>query len=111
MKATFAKFSPVFGIISLLNFSHSVGFIGAFLGGSDGKDPPAMRETWIQSLDWEDPLEKGMASTHSSILAWRTLMHRGAWWASPWGGTESDMTERLSFSLFIGFIGISLFFF
>ena len=31
---------------------------------------PAMRETWVQSLDWEDPLEKGKA-THSSILAWR----------------------------------------
>ena len=30
---------------------------------------PAMRETWVQSLDWEDPLEKEMA-THSSILAW-----------------------------------------
>ena len=34
------------------------------------KNPPAMWETWIQSLAWEDPLEKGMA-THSSILAWR----------------------------------------
>ena len=34
------------------------------------KNPPAMRETWIQSLGWEDPLEKGNA-THSSILAWR----------------------------------------
>ena len=34
------------------------------------KNPPAMRETWVQSLDWEDPLEKGKA-THSSILAWR----------------------------------------
>ena len=34
------------------------------------KNPPAMRETWIRSLDWEDPLEKGKA-THSSILAWR----------------------------------------
>ena len=32
--------------------------------------PPAMQETWVQSLGWEDPLEKGMA-THSSILAWR----------------------------------------
>ena len=32
------------------------------------KNPPAMQETWIQSLDWEDPLEKGKA-THSSILA------------------------------------------
>ena len=34
------------------------------------KNPPAMRETWVQSLDWEDPLEKGKA-TLSSILAWR----------------------------------------
>ena len=34
------------------------------------KNLPAMRETWIRSLGWEDPLEKGMA-THSSILAWR----------------------------------------
>ena len=34
------------------------------------KNPPAMQETWVQSLDWEDPLEKGMA-TRSSILAWR----------------------------------------
>ena len=34
------------------------------------KDPPAVQETWVQSLDWEDALEEGMA-THSSILAWR----------------------------------------
>jgi len=34
------------------------------------KNPPAMQETWVQSLGWEDPLEKGNA-THSSILAWR----------------------------------------
>ena len=34
------------------------------------KNPPAMQETWIRSLGWKDPLEKGMA-THSSILAWR----------------------------------------
>ena len=34
------------------------------------KNLPAMQETWVQSLGWEDPLEKGMA-THSSILAWR----------------------------------------
>ena len=34
------------------------------------KNPPAMRETWVQSLGLEDPLEEGMA-THSSILAWR----------------------------------------
>ena len=34
------------------------------------KNPPAMRETWIQSLGWEDPLEKGTA-TYSSVPAWR----------------------------------------
>ena len=34
------------------------------------KNLPAMRETWVRSLGWEDPLEKGKA-THSSILAWR----------------------------------------
>ena len=34
------------------------------------KNPPAMQKTWVQSLGWEDPLEKGMAP-HSSILAWR----------------------------------------
>ena len=34
------------------------------------KNPPAMLETWVQSLDWEDPLEEGKV-THSSILAWR----------------------------------------
>ena len=34
------------------------------------KNLPAIRETWVQSLGWEDPLEKGMV-THSSILAWR----------------------------------------
>ena len=34
------------------------------------KNPPAMRETWVGSLGWEDPLEEGMA-IHSSVLAWR----------------------------------------
>ena len=40
------------------------------------KNPPAMRETWVQSLDWDDPLEEAIA-THSSILAWRIPMDRG----------------------------------
>ena len=35
------------------------------------KNSPAMQETWVQTLGWEDPLEKGRA-THSSILAWRS---------------------------------------
>ena len=52
---------------------------------------PAMWETWVQSLGWKDPLEEGMA-THSSILAWRIPMDRGAWQAKVHGITESDMT-------------------
>ena len=41
-----------------------------FPRGLDGKESPVMQETWVQSLNWEAPLETGMA-THSSILAWR----------------------------------------
>ena len=59
------------------------------------KNPSAMRDTWVQSLGWEDPLEEGMA-THSSILAWRIPMDRGTWWATVDGIAESDTTEQLS---------------
>ena len=45
------------------------------------KNLPAMQETQVQSLGWEDPLEKGMAS-HASILVWRILCHK------EWGMTE-----------------------
>ena len=46
------------------------------------KNLPAMWETWVQSLGWEDPLEEGMA-IHSSILAKRIHpTDRGAWWAT-----------------------------
>ena len=45
------------------------------------ESPPAMRETWVPSLGWEDPLEEGMA-THSRILAWRIPMNRGDWRAA-----------------------------
>ena len=44
------------------------------------KNPPAMWETWVQALGWEDPLEEGIA-THSSVLAWNS-MERGAWRAT-----------------------------
>ena len=60
------------------------------------KNPPAMWETWVQSLGWEDALVKGMA-THSSILAWRI-----PWTVSPWGHKELDMTEYLSLSFLSG---------
>ena len=52
------------------------------------KNPPAMRETWIRSLGWGDPLEEGMA-THSIILAWRIPMDRGAWQAAVHGVSKS----------------------
>ena len=42
------------------------------------KNPPAVQETRVRSQGWEDPLEEGMA-THSSTLAWRIPMDRGAW--------------------------------
>ena len=51
-------------------------------------NPLAMQEIWAQSLVWEDPLEKGMA-THSSILAWRIPLDRGAWWATVHGVAKS----------------------
>ena len=52
------------------------------------KNPLAMQETWVRSLDWEDPLEEGMA-THPSILAWRIPMDRGAWWVTVHGVAKS----------------------
>ena len=52
------------------------------------KNPPAVWETWVQSLGWEDPLEEGMA-THSIILAWRNPMDGGAWQATVQGVTKS----------------------
>ena len=47
---------------------YSLQYSWAFLVAQSVKNPPAMWETWVQSIDWEDPLEKEMA-THSSILA------------------------------------------
>ena len=55
------------------------------------KNPPAMQETWeiqFQSLGWEDPLEKEMA-THSSILAWRIP------WTEEPGGLWSNRLQRI----------------
>ena len=65
-----------------------------FPGGSDSKNPPAMLETWIQSLGQEDPLEKEMA-THSSILAQRIPWTGNPGRPCPWGDKELDVTEQL----------------
>ena len=73
-------------ILDPYRFSHRASLVAQMV-----KNLPAMWETWVQSLGWEDPLEEGMA-THSS----RTPMDRGAWWAMVHGVTESAMTEWLS---------------
>ena len=65
-----------------------MGYYLASLVAQTVKNPPVMWETWVQSLGWEDPLEESMA-THSSILAWRMPMDRGAWWATVHGAAQS----------------------
>ena len=57
------------------------------------KNPPALWETWVRPLGWEDPLEDGVA-THSGILARRISMDRGAWWATVYRVTQ--IQTRLS---------------
>ena len=59
---------------------------------------PAMCETWIQSLGWEDPLEKETA-THSSILAWRIPWTEEIGGLQSTGRKELDMTKRLHFHM------------
>ena len=62
-----------------------------FPDSSAVKNPPAMqetRETWVQSLAWDDPLEEEMA-TYSSILAWKNSTDRGVWRATARGVARS----------------------
>ena len=59
-------------------------YFWAYLVAQLVKNPLVMWETWVRSLSWEDPLKEGMA-THSSILAWRIPMDRGAWQAKVHG--------------------------
>jgi len=63
--------------------------LGASLVAQMAKNLPAMRESWVQSLGQEDPLEEGMA-THSSILAWRIPWQRSLAHYSPRGRKELD---------------------
>ena len=69
--------------ISIYHLSIYLGFPGAQLV----KRHPAMWETWVQSLGWEDPLEKEMA-THSSILAWEIP------WIEDPGGLQSMGSQK-----------------
>ena len=74
-------------------------FPGASLVAQTVKNPPTMQEICVQSLGWEDLLEKGMA-THTDL--WFGEFH-GLY--SSWGHQESNKTERLSFSSFPGLQG------
>jgi len=69
-------------------------FLG-FPGGSVVKNLPVMRETCVWSPGRGNPLEESIA-TYSSILAWRILMDRGAWWATVHVVTKSQTRQRLS---------------
>ena len=60
------------------------------------KHLPTMQETQVQSLGWEDPLEKEMA-THSSVLAWRIPWMEEPGGLQSMGSKESDTTEQLHF--------------
>ena len=68
---------------------------GASLVAYMVKTLPAIRETWVHFLGWEDPLEEGMA-THSSTLAWRIPVDRGAWQATVPGVTKSQTLLNLN---------------
>ena len=71
-----------------------------FLVAQTVKHLPAMQDTWVQSLGWEDPLEEEMA-THPSTLAWKIPWRRSVVGYSPWGRKELDTTERLHFHFFL----------
>ena len=66
-----------------------MGAPGASLVTQMVKNSPLIRETWIQSLGFEDPLEEGTA-IHSSILVWRILMDTGTWQAAVHGVRKSQ---------------------
>ena len=61
------------------------------------KNPPAMQDTWVQSLGWEDALRRKWQPT--PVFLPGEFHGRGALWATIHGVTESETTERLSFSL------------
>ena len=69
-------------------FMHRLQYSRASLVGQIVKNPPAIHETWVHSLGWEDPLEEGI-TTHSSILSWRIP------WTEEPGGLQSMGLRRV----------------
>jgi len=78
----------VFFCKKLKTFKDIYIYIWASLVAQTVKQFPTMRETWVQSLHWEDPLEKEMA-THSSIHAWKIP------WTKKPGGLQSIRSQRV----------------
>ena len=58
------------------------------------KNPPAMQQTWVPSLGWEDPLKKGMA-THSIVLPWESPWTEELAGYSPWATVHSLSSQRI----------------
>ena len=73
---------------SLGYINYIIKIIASFLVDQTVKNLRAMQDTWVQSLDWEDPLEKGMAIL-SSILAWRI-----SWTEKPAGLQSMDLKKE-----------------
>ena len=91
----FFRFFSIINYHKLLTYTIRWGF----LGSSDGKESACNLGDPVRSLGWEDPLQKGMAA-HTSMLAWRIPMDRGAWWATVHGVTKSgtwliDKTQHI----------------
>ena len=61
------------------------------------KNLPAMQKTWVGSLGWEDPLEKGMV-VHAVFLPGEFCRQRSLEGYSPWGHKGLDMTEQLTYT-------------
>ena len=77
-------------------FIHTYIYFWAFLVVQMVKNPPAMQETWVLYLDWEDPLEEGMETPFQYSCLENPHAQRSLASKSLWGHRESDMTEQLS---------------
>ena len=82
-------FFPPSSVVTIINiYCHPLQYSWTSLVTQLVRNLPAIPETWVHSLGWEDPLEKGKA-THSSILAWRTP------WTEEPGGLQSMESQRV----------------
>ena len=96
-----SKCSSMDDWLNKLRYVHTVEYYSTIKWNNTVKNLPAVWETWVWSLGWEDPLENGM-TTSSNILAWKIPMDRGACQVAVYGVANSktckelDTTEQLS---------------